>query len=199
MWLYGYQYRAKLQFPATLASGYQKFVLSLSARLAVWRLAASPRPDALVIDEGFGACDGEYLGALAGALEALASAPGGPRLVFVVSHVDELKARLARALEIAALPGGSRVANAAPRAANAAPRAAIGRPMAAGPAGRPLAVAGPTGPAGPAAGTLAPDPETAGNVYCEVCRQSLRASWASKHLSSAKHATAAKKAAAKHR
>ena len=83
-----------LWLSASLSSGYQHFVLSLAARLAIWRLARAPRPDAMVIDEGFGACDEDYLDALAGALEALAGAPGGPRLVFIVSHVDGLKVAL---------------------------------------------------------------------------------------------------------
>ena len=95
---------------ATLASGYQRFVLSLAARLAFWRLARAPCPDALVIDEGFGSCDDEYLDRLAGALEALAGAPGAPRLVFVVSHVDALKSRLERALEILRVDGHSLLA-----------------------------------------------------------------------------------------
>jgi hypothetical protein len=84
--------------PASLASGYQKFVLSLAARLAIWRLAAIPRPDAFIIDEGFGACDDEYLEQMATALESLAKAPDGPKLVFIVSHVDALKMRLERSL-----------------------------------------------------------------------------------------------------
>lgn len=183
--------------PASLGSGYQKFVLSLAARLAIWRLSAAPRPDAFIVDEGFGACDEDYLEAIAVALEALAAAPGGPRLVFVVSHVDGLKARLERALEIEALPAGSRVTNAAahPAALTAAarpPRATAQAPA----AGTNPAVNATT--AGPVT-TLGPDPETAGNVYCETCRQSLRASWAGKHLASAKHANAAKKAAGRRR
>lgn len=156
--------------PASLGSGYQKFVLGLAARLATWRLSASPRPDAFIVDEGFGACDEEYLEAMATALESLAAAPGGPRLVFVVSHVDALKARLGRALEIEAGPAGSRVANARAAATRALPA--------------------PEHPPG-----LNPDPDKAGNVVCEVCRQSLQASRATAHLASAKHTAAVAKAA----
>ena len=96
-----------------LASGYQRFVLSLAARLAIWRLATSPRVDALVIDEGFGACDEEYLVGLSGALEALATAPSAPRLIFIVSHVDMLKDRVEHALEIRQTQFGSQVRNVA--------------------------------------------------------------------------------------
>jgi hypothetical protein len=176
--------------PASLGSGYQKFVLSLAARLAVWRLSASPRPDAFIVDEGFGACDEDYLEAMATALEALAAAPGGPRLVFVVSHVDALKTRLERALEIEALPTGSRVTNAAARPAPAA------RPAQPARAPRPAAVAPAAAEATEAPAGIAPDPDKVGHVYCEACRQSLRAAWAAKHLASAKHAASVSKAEA---
>jgi hypothetical protein len=173
--------------PASLGSGYQRFVLSLAARLAIWRLSTSPRPDAFVVDEGFGACDEDYLEAMATALEALAAAPGGPRLVFVVSHVDALKTRLERTLEIEMLPTGSRITNSAasrlapaPRLAQRARRAADASPAGAAPA---------DGPGELDAG-LRPDPDNPSNVYCPACRQSLRAAWAARHLVSAKHAAA---------
>ena len=164
--------------PASLGSGYQKFVLSLATRLAVWRLSTSPRPDAFIIDEGFGACDDDYLESMASALESLASAPGGPKLVFLVSHVDILKARLERALEIEVHATGSRVANAAATIQQARPA-------------RPAVAAAADG--GGDASALQPDPANASNVYCRVCAQSLRASWGARHLASAKHAAALKK------
>jgi hypothetical protein len=161
----------------SLASGYQRFALSLAARLAIWRLARAPRADALVIDEGFGACDDEYLASLAGALEALATAPGAPRLIFVVSHVDALKDRVERALEITrhATPAGtsSRIANVAvaPGAATAAPAA-------------------------PAPGAELPiDPTDNKKRICTVCATSIGASAVARHLGSEKHAAATRKAA----
>lgn len=90
--------------PASLASGYQKFVLGLASRLAIWRLSSIPRPDAFIIDEGFGACDDDYLDLMANALEALSVAPDGPRLVFIVSHVDALKTRLERSIDLITMP-----------------------------------------------------------------------------------------------
>lgn len=169
--------------PVTLASGYQRFALNLAARLAIWRLSAAPRPDALIVDEGFGACDEDYLELLAAALEALAVAPGAPRLIFVVSHVDALKARLApeRALDIAVGPNGSRISN------SAGPGAAAPKP----PPAAPAPARGPPR-SGPGA-ELPPDVGAAGSVWCDACQQSLRAGWARKHLSSAKHAAAVRK------
>jgi hypothetical protein len=182
-----------ISVPASLGSGYQRFVLSLAARWALWRLTTTPRPDAIIIDEGFGACDDMNLDSMATALEALAAAPDGPRLIFVVSHVEELKARVARTIEIevraAALgsrirakdtvAGGGAMA-AAMAGAGAAVGAEVGADVVAGaPLGAPLG--------------LPPDPNCAGNVFCAPCSQSLRPSWAARHLASAKHAAKAQK------
>ncbi|HVE14874.1 MAG TPA: hypothetical protein VNI01_15870, partial [Elusimicrobiota bacterium] len=159
---------------ASLASGYQKFVLGLAARLALWRLTAAPRLDALFIDEGFSSCDAEYLEGLGSALEALASAPNAPRLVFVVSHLDALKTRLERVLEIRRGPHGSRVMNAATETKSlpAAPAAIQSAPA--------LAAA------------LAPDPKDPAKLWCRACRQSLNAGNGPRHLSSQKHERAAR-------
>ncbi|MFA6166451.1 MAG: metallophosphoesterase [Gemmatimonadaceae bacterium] len=144
--------------PASLGSGYQKFVLSLAARLAIWRLAAAPRPDAFFIDEGFGACDEDYLELMTGALEALAGAPDGPRLIFIVSHVEALKMRVERPLQIEVTPAGSRVFLMAPA-------------MAAAPPATDQSVIVPDG----------------SRVHCRACGQTLAASFAERHAKSAKH------------
>ena len=148
--------------PTALASGYQKFVLGLAARLAFWRLASTARPDAIVVDEGFGACDEENLAKIAEALVALAAIPGGPRLVFLVSHVDTLKARLRNALEISVsearesdgkISRTSRVANAEalPKAARVE-RAEPAEPEGAAKPARKARKAKPEEPAEPEAG-----------------------------------------------
>jgi hypothetical protein len=185
--------------------GYQKFVLSLAARLTLWRLSAGPRPDAFLLDEGFGACSADSLAGIVQALEALAATPGGPRLVFLVTHVEALHVRLERALEIttAPSPGGttsSRITNLSEReladrrererataeARRAAPQARAARieQLEAPRAGDTAAVA------------LPPDPARPGHVHCAVCRQSIGAGHARQHLVSAKHAAAVQKAAA---
>jgi DNA repair exonuclease SbcCD ATPase subunit len=158
--------------PSTLASGYQKFVLSLAARLAIWRLSTSPRPDAFIIDEGFGACDEENLESMASALESLASAPGGPQLVFIVSHVDTLKTRLERFLEIEVLASGSKVSN-------TIQEHIVKRSVASN--------------AQIASDVIGPDPEKIGNVYCQSCKQSLTIGRLSKHLTTQKHTESLKR------
>ena len=109
--IYQRQFTDQNWIPVSLSSGYQKFVLSLATRLSIWRLSCSPRPDAFIIDEGFGACDENYLDSMASALETLSTVPGGPRLVFIVSHIDTLKTRVERPLEITVNPSGSYVSN----------------------------------------------------------------------------------------
>jgi hypothetical protein len=178
--------------PASLASGYQKFALNLASRLAVWRLARAPRPDAFIIDEGFGACDADHLESMASALEALACAPGGPRLVFLVSHVDALKARVERALALEVAPGGSRVVNAepAPRAPPPAASAAASAPASAARGAKPA----PAPPFQPP--PLVPDPKNAGRMWCELCQQTLSgAVRVAAHPATKKHQAACERAA----
>jgi len=167
--------------PVALGSGYQKFILGLATRLAIWRLAAAPRPDAFIVDEGFGACDDEYLDSLAGALEALAAAPGGPRLIFVVSHVDTLKARLERALTIETGPAGSRVVAAT---GMSAPSAGLQACLQASQAA----------PASSADTTLIPalglDPA---KLWCASCAQAITVACGPRHLASARHINSVKK------
>jgi DNA repair exonuclease SbcCD ATPase subunit len=76
---------------ATLGSGYQKFVLSLAFRAALWRLAEVPLLDCQFIDEGFGCCDEENLEAIIQYLIASISAHNAPRIIFIVSHIETLK------------------------------------------------------------------------------------------------------------
>jgi DNA repair exonuclease SbcCD ATPase subunit len=162
--------------PASLSSGYQKFALGLAARLAIWRLAVTPRPDAFVIDEGFGSCDEDNLDALVEALQVLAATPGGPRLTFVVSHVPELKAKLERALEIEVLPGGSRIVQ-----GNVARETPVEVADAADAADR-------DGHSVPREIPLRPDAADPTKLWCEVCRKTFGVGWRGRHLGSEAHA-----------
>lgn len=170
----------KLGGPISMNGGYQKFVLSLAVRLTIWRLSTSLRPDAHIIDEGFGACSADNLNAIVMALEALASMPDGPRLVFLVTHIDALNVRLERALEITTVDDCSHITNLTAR--ELAERKLV------------IATHAPRAPRAAAPEALPPDPAIPGNVYCAVCKQSIRAGWTKTHLASAKHDKAATKA-----
>jgi hypothetical protein len=86
--------------------GYQKFVLSLAARLTLWRLSAGPRPDAFLLDEGFGSCSADSLSGIVQALEALAATPGGPAWSSW-RRTSRPSTSTSRALEIAAAPSAA--------------------------------------------------------------------------------------------
>jgi DNA repair exonuclease SbcCD ATPase subunit len=96
---------------ATLGSGYQKFVLSLAFRAALWRLSEVPLLDCQFIDEGFGCCDEDNLEAVIQYLMASTSAPNAPRIIFIVSHIETLKNAIQRPLIINIELSGSKVNN----------------------------------------------------------------------------------------
>ena len=76
-------------------SGGETFLASLALVLALAEMVARTggRLDAFFLDEGFGSLDPEHLDLAMEGIEALV-ADGGSRLVVVVSHVPELRARL---------------------------------------------------------------------------------------------------------
>jgi exonuclease SbcC len=88
---------------ATLSGG-ETFLASLALALAlagsvrdIAGTAAAARLDAIFIDEGFGALDGETLDVVLDALERLRE---GERMVGVISHVDELAERIPDGLTV---------------------------------------------------------------------------------------------------
>lgn len=87
--------------PAGTLSGGEGFCAALALALGlsetVQAHAGARRIDALFIDEGFGSLDEE---ALDTAIEVLASLEAGNRLVGIISHVGELRARIPARLEV---------------------------------------------------------------------------------------------------
>lgn len=94
--------------PAGTLSGGEGFCAALALALGlsetVQAHAGARRIDALLIDEGFGSLDEE---ALDKAMDVLAGLQGGDRLVGLISHVGELKARIPARLEVTPGPRGS--------------------------------------------------------------------------------------------
>jgi DNA repair exonuclease SbcCD ATPase subunit len=208
--------------PIGLGSGYQRFVLGLAARRALWTLAEVPLPDASIIDEGFASCDDERLGAVADHLVTAASASAaalvaglppslrGPRLHFAVSHVEALKIRLERPLAITRITGYSHVTNIlAVITRTITPdtkRMATVRSTILQDAKR-MAIASSVTQdtkvkSAEKATTqqnianvarLPPDPNKAGNVWCAACDRSFTAGRAVGHLQTAGHKKAAQK------
>ncbi len=89
-------------------SGGEGFQASLALALGlsdvVQRHAGGIRLDTVFIDEGFGSLDSEALDL---ALRTLEDLNQGGRLVGLISHLEEVKARIPARLEVTPGPGGS--------------------------------------------------------------------------------------------
>ncbi len=92
-------------------SGGEGFLASLALALGlsdvVQRNSGGIRLDTVFIDEGFGSLDQEALDL---ALRTLEELKQGGRLVGLISHLEEVKARIPARLEVIPGPGGSRAA-----------------------------------------------------------------------------------------
>ena len=71
-----------------LASGMEKVISSLALRVALLSLSSLPKPDMFIVDEGWGALSSANR---AKAIELLNSLKARFKLVFVISHIDEIK------------------------------------------------------------------------------------------------------------
>lgn len=92
--------------PLSLGSGAEKFISSLAIRAALLSVSSLPKTDLLIIDEGFGKLDPEYLEALQRMFEYLKEAFG---TVFIVSHVDFMRDIVDHSIEIASRDGYAHV------------------------------------------------------------------------------------------
>ena len=94
------EYSGKRRPVGTLSGG-ESFLAALSLALGladvVQAYTGGVRMEAMFIDEGFGSLDPEALDA---AFQALLDLQKGGRLIGIISHVEELKARIDRRLEV---------------------------------------------------------------------------------------------------
>ena len=86
-------------------SGGEKFIVSLSLALGLANMASkNMKIDTMFIDEGFGTLDSDYLDV---ALATLSNLQNEGKLIGVISHLAELKERIATHIEVA--PSGNGV------------------------------------------------------------------------------------------
>ncbi|GAB4128016.1 MAG: AAA family ATPase [Raineya sp.] len=79
-------------------SGGEKFIVSLSLALGLANMASrNMRIDTMFIDEGFGTLDNDYLDI---ALSALANLQNEGKMIGIISHIAELKERIATHIEV---------------------------------------------------------------------------------------------------
>lgn len=86
---------------ANTLSGGEGFIASLALALGlsdeIQSSAGGVRLDTLFVDEGFGSLSGNYLGQVMNALNSLTE---GNKLVGVISHIEELKQRIDKRIEV---------------------------------------------------------------------------------------------------
>ena len=102
-------YGAENRHVSTLSGG-EKFLVSMALSLGLAAVVRSENGgvaiDAMFIDEGFGTLDESSLG---DALDMLAAAGAGGRMIGVISHVDRLRETVGRCLEVKKGRNGSRI------------------------------------------------------------------------------------------
>ena len=90
----------------SLTSGFEKFALSLAIRVALINISNLPRPNFLIIDEGFGVLDAENLSQMSTLFTYLKTSFD---FVLIVSHLDALRDMVDKHIEITKDNGFSKV------------------------------------------------------------------------------------------
>ncbi|NDB28632.1 hypothetical protein EB151_03670 [archaeon] len=85
------------KWPLEMCSGMEKFISGLAIRVALINICNLPRPNFLVIDEGFGTLDSENLQSL---FMAFAYLKTQFEFVIVISHIDSMRDVVDTLLEI---------------------------------------------------------------------------------------------------
>ena len=83
--------------PIEHGSGFEKFVISISIRIALSLLTPSHSMNLMMIDEGFGVFDNQHNKQLVKMLEPLQSIF---KQIFIITHIDELQSELPHKLKI---------------------------------------------------------------------------------------------------
>ena len=89
-----------------LGSGMEKMIASIAIRVALTRITTLPKPDFIIIDEGFGTLDESQLTACVALIRSLKRIY---RFILVISHVDAVKDAVDQVIEITRVNGSSQV------------------------------------------------------------------------------------------
>jgi len=90
----------------SLTSGFEKFALSLAIRVALINISNLPRPNFLIIDEGFGVLDAENLACMSTLFSYLKT---NFDFIMIVSHLESLRDVVDKHIEITKDNGFSKV------------------------------------------------------------------------------------------
>jgi len=94
------------KWPLELSSGLEKFVSSLAIRVALINISNLPRPNFIVIDEGFGCADADNLSSMSTLFAFLKT---NFDFVWIISHLDSMKDMVDSRVEIRKENGFSKV------------------------------------------------------------------------------------------
>lgn len=95
-----------------LCSGYEKFVVGLAVKCALFHLSQMSKPQFMVVDEGFGSLDQRHLNEIGRILNYLRSKYD---FVLLITHIEAIKDELDQQLEIKRIGEYSKVNNRAAR------------------------------------------------------------------------------------
>ena len=71
-----------------LSSGMERFVSSLAIRIGLINVSTLPRPNFIIVDEGFGALDSDNIANMEGAFQYLKNQFD---FVMIITHLDTIK------------------------------------------------------------------------------------------------------------
>jgi len=75
-------------WPLELASGMEKFISSIALRVALTNISSLPRPNFLIVDEGWGTLDSDNLNSVSMMLDYLKTQFD---FILIISHIDSIK------------------------------------------------------------------------------------------------------------
>lgn len=96
------------KWPLELCSGMEKFISALTLRVALINISNLPRPNFLVVDEGFGALDADNMAMIHALFDYLKT---NFEFIIVISHLDAMRDMVDKQLEIKKENGFSKIDN----------------------------------------------------------------------------------------
>jgi DNA repair exonuclease SbcCD ATPase subunit len=96
------------KWPLELCSGMEKFISGLALRVALINISNLPRPNYLVVDEGFSALDGHNIPMLHALFDYLKR---NFDFIIIISHLDAMRDMVDKQLEIKKENGFSKIDN----------------------------------------------------------------------------------------
>jgi len=100
------QYDTGKQWAVEMASGMEKFIVSLAIRVALLNISSLPRPNFLIIDEGFSNLDADSLSSLYYLFDYLKQYFD---YIIIISHIDAMKDMANTSIDISQINGFSKV------------------------------------------------------------------------------------------